>query len=224
MAGLAGELPPGAGGCLSAWREAMCEAGGRGNAYDTRSQERLLRTAGEALEEPLSVDECLERAGGWGAYQRSLMLTLGTSTAACAVHMLQPIFLAPLLDWPLTPVQRGLVSSAFFAGYAVGVFGWAWLSDRRGRRRGRQYAHLSFPPRHVRDRSTTRPRPVCGQARHPALLPRRQPRRRRLLLRPLLRTLPRPTAALRRRRRRRKERRAPRNTGNTEVELLNSTW
>ncbi|EOD30695.1 hypothetical protein EMIHUDRAFT_113108 [Emiliania huxleyi CCMP1516] len=152
MAGLAGELPPGAGGCLSAWREAMCEAGGRGNAYDTRSQERLLRTAGEALEEPLSVDECLERAGGWGAYQRSLMLTLGTSTAACAVHMLQPIFLAPLLDWPLTPVQRGLVSSAFFAGYAVGVFGWAWLSDRRGRRRGRQYAHLSFPPRHVRDR------------------------------------------------------------------------
>ena len=57
----------------------MCEAGGRGNAYDTRSQERLLRTAGEALEEPLSVDECLERAGGWGAYQRSLMLTLGTS-------------------------------------------------------------------------------------------------------------------------------------------------
>uniref|UniRef100_A0A6U9DUF3 Major facilitator superfamily (MFS) profile domain-containing protein n=1 Tax=Emiliania huxleyi TaxID=2903 RepID=A0A6U9DUF3_EMIHU len=134
MAGLAGELPPGAGGCLSAWREAMCEAGGRGNAYDTRSQERLLRTAGEALEEPLSVDECLERAGGWGAYQRSLMLTLGTSTAACAVHMLQPIFLAPLLDWPLTPVQRGLVSSAFFAGYAVGVFGWAWLSDRRGRR------------------------------------------------------------------------------------------
>ena len=76
----------------------------------------------------------------------------------------QPIFLAPLIDWPLSTFDRGLISSTFFAGcaaascptpptrpshhigsrltvtahlgcrYFAGVVAWAWISDRRGRR------------------------------------------------------------------------------------------
>lgn len=83
---------------------------------------------------PSSVDDCLEQAGGWGFFQWRLLLTLGMCTAMVAAHMLQPIFLAPLIHWPLSPWCRGAVSSAFFLGYGVGVFFWACVSDKRGRR------------------------------------------------------------------------------------------
>jgi MFS family permease len=63
------------------------------------------------------------------------MGALGACTSSAATHMLQPIFLVPLMDWPdVSSVQVGLTSSLFFAGYAVGVFAWAAYSDGRGRR------------------------------------------------------------------------------------------
>ena len=88
----------------------------------------------DCLPLPLSVDEALEQAGGWSYYQQRLMLWLGLGTASCAVHMLQPIFLLPLIDWQLTDTERGLMTTCFFAGYALGVLPWAHVSDRRGRR------------------------------------------------------------------------------------------
>ena len=88
----------------------------------------------DSLPLPLSVDDALERAGGWSFYQQRLMLWLGLGTATCAVHMLQPIFLLPLIDWDLTDTERGLMTTCFFAGYALGVLPWAHVSDRRGRR------------------------------------------------------------------------------------------
>lgn len=90
--------------------------------------------AEEALPQPLSVDEALERSGGWSHYQQRLTLWLGLGTATCAVHMLQPIFLLPLIDWELSNTARGLITTFFFAGYAVGVLPWAHVSDQRGRR------------------------------------------------------------------------------------------
>ncbi len=84
---------------------------------------------------PLGVDDALERAGGWSTFQWRLMGALGACTSSAATHMLQPIFLVPLMDWPdVSSVQVGLTSSLFFAGYAVGVFAWAAYSDGRGRR------------------------------------------------------------------------------------------
>ena len=88
----------------------------------------------EVLPQPLSVDEALERSGGWSHYQQRLTLWLGLGTATCAVHMLQPIFLLPLIDWELSNTARGLITTFFFAGYAVGVLPWAHVSDQRGRR------------------------------------------------------------------------------------------
>ena len=98
------------------------------------SPEDFARSSFDSLPPPLSVDEALERAGGWSVYQRRLMLWVGLGTATCAVHMLQPIFLLPLIDWDLTATERGLMTTCFFAGYALGVLPWATLSDRRGRR------------------------------------------------------------------------------------------
>lgn len=98
------------------------------------SPEDFGRSSFDSLPLPLSVDEALELAGGWSAYQRRLMLWLGLGTATCAVHMLQPIFLLPLIDWDLTATERGLMTTCFFAGYALGVLPWAHVSDRRGRR------------------------------------------------------------------------------------------
>ena len=98
------------------------------------SPEDFGRSSFDSRPLPLSVDEALERAGGWSAYQRRLMLWLGLGTATCAVHMLQPIFLLPLIDWELTATERGLMTTCFFADYALGVLPWAHVSDRRGRR------------------------------------------------------------------------------------------
>ena len=98
------------------------------------SPEDFGRSSFDSLPLPLSVDEALERAGGWSHYQQRLMLWLGLGTATCAVHMLQPIFLLPLIDWDLTATERGLMTTCFFAGYALGVLPWAHVSDRRGRR------------------------------------------------------------------------------------------
>lgn len=123
------------GGCVGALREVLfLPTSPSGPSLERDPAIERLIHGGAARDEPLSVDDCLNRAGGWGPYQRRLMRTLGACTAACAVHMLQPIFLAPLLDWDLSLVQRGIVSSAFFGGYCVGVLIWAWVSDRRGRR------------------------------------------------------------------------------------------
>jgi putative MFS transporter len=84
----------------------------------------------------ISVDACLLRAGEWGAYQQHLMLTLGVLVAVLSAHMLAPIFLVPRLQlvWELSAVELGLISSLFFAGYFAGVFFWACVSDRFGRR------------------------------------------------------------------------------------------
>ena len=66
---------------------------------------------------PLGVDDALERAGGWSTFQWRLMGALGACTSSAATHMLQPIFLMPLMDWPdVSSVQVGLTSSLFFAG------------------------------------------------------------------------------------------------------------
>lgn len=93
---------------------------------------------GSASEELLTTDSCLMRAGGWGAYQRRLMLVLGACTATTACHMLAPIFLMPYLrsssTWGLSAVQLGLIPSLFFGGFAAGVFAWGAVSDTRGRR------------------------------------------------------------------------------------------
>jgi len=101
---------------------------------DGESSTRLVAGGGLSIDAALTIDECLERAGGWSTYQQRLMLWLGACTAACSIHMLQPIFLLSTIDWPLTSIERGLITSVFFAGYAVGVFAWAHTSDQRGRR------------------------------------------------------------------------------------------
>lgn len=89
-----------------------------------------------ADEGPFSVDECLVRAGGWSTYQWRLIVSLGACTAVVSGHMLQPIFLVSLITdfGTLSPFQQGMISSVFFAGYLVGVFFWASVSDAGGRR------------------------------------------------------------------------------------------
>jgi MFS transporter, putative metabolite:H+ symporter len=99
---------------------------------DNDSSESLLSESTSLF----SVDQALELAGGWSTFQRRLMLRIGALQASCAAHMLAPIFLIPRLisDWSLSPSAAALLSSAYFAGYLVGVSLWAAVSDRRGRR------------------------------------------------------------------------------------------
>ena len=97
------------------------------------SDERLL-LGGDTL----SVDDALELAGGWAAYQQRLILYLGACQACSASHLLAPIFLIPRLskdaEWSLSPSSVSLLTSAFFVGYCVGVVLWAYVSDSRGRK------------------------------------------------------------------------------------------
>lgn len=86
--------------------------------------------------QPLCTDQSLALAGGWGAYQRYLMLILGAAMAVCSSHMLAPIFLVPALQkaWELSTLQTTLVTGVYFVGYCIGVFAWAAVSDSSGRR------------------------------------------------------------------------------------------
>ena len=74
------------------YREAVYEML-RGAAHSVREPtdasavHRLIHSA--AQDPSLTVDACLDLAGGWGRYQQRLMVTLGACTAASAVHMLQ---------------------------------------------------------------------------------------------------------------------------------------
>ena len=101
----------------------------------TMSDHALLATE-TAHDMAISIDEALEQAGGWSAYQARTMWYLGAAMAAMASHMLAPIFLIPRLSssWQLSPAASALQSSAFFVGYCIGVVLWSWFSDTHGRR------------------------------------------------------------------------------------------
>ena len=106
------------------------------HARDSAEGKEALLALGDGHERGLSVDECLEMAGGWSNYQWRLILILACVQASSAAHLLAPIFLIPRLGetWQLSPGAASLLSSVFFAGYCVGVVVWAWVSDSQGRR------------------------------------------------------------------------------------------
>jgi len=88
-----------------------------------------------------SVDDYLAQAGeahkgGFGPFQWDLFKTMAVVYGCIGADQLFPVFLAPVLarDWGLTVLQQQLLSSAWFAGGAVGFLMGGFVADVYGRR------------------------------------------------------------------------------------------
>ena len=103
---------------------------------ESNQNEGLLENDSDHLATGLTVDECLQLAGGWGHYQQRLMMGISCVNASSAAHLLIPIFLIPRLweAWHLSAGAASMLSSLFFLGYMSGVVLWGYVSDSHGRR------------------------------------------------------------------------------------------
>ena len=89
----------------------------------TDSSELVSEHAADAVQ----IDEMLELAGGFGAFQTKLMAMLGYTYGTIATVMMEPVFLTPVAVHAigLTELQARTVTSAFFAGFFVGLYIWS---------------------------------------------------------------------------------------------------
>ena len=102
--------------------------------------------------EMITVDQMILIAGGFGNYQRRLLLLCSLCFGSATVVIMQAVFLLPLCaaEFSLDEVQEGLISSAFFGGFfganqdsltlafittcLGGLYLYGWVGDIHGRR------------------------------------------------------------------------------------------
>ena len=87
----------------------------------------------------VSVDDLVDKLG-WGAYQNRLMFQCGVFWSADAVEvMVMSIALHSIKEqWLLSDYEASFIPLVTFAGLLFGAPCWGIISDRRGRRFGRQ--------------------------------------------------------------------------------------
>ncbi|CAK9102232.1 Synaptic vesicle 2-related protein (SV2-related protein) [Durusdinium trenchii] len=84
---------------------------------------------------PISVEEAIFEAGV-GRTQYKLLLICGLTFCSDAAEVTFLSYVTEVLrcDWGLTSYQESIITSAVFAGMALGSPIWGWISDHHGRR------------------------------------------------------------------------------------------
>merc|ERR1712224_757903 len=85
----------------------------------------------------LSIDQLIELTGGYGSFQKELLLLSGLCYGSAALVMMQPVFLLPLCKaaMNLSAVESGFISTVFFVGFFFGLYLFSWVGDFKGRRK-----------------------------------------------------------------------------------------
>eukprot|EP00966_Prymnesium_polylepis_P239073 5529648-Prymnesium_polylepis.1 len=78
----------------------------------------MLDDRDDAVAEPLTVDAALRAAGGFGRYQRRVLVSFALMNQLFCLLMMLPVLLLPRLEgpWSLSPAELALVESVFSMG------------------------------------------------------------------------------------------------------------
>ena len=81
----------------------------------------------------LSVEDALQRAGGFGRYQRGLLMASILMYQSYCFMALMPVLLLPRLreSWSMSRADEAMIDSAYFVGAFVGQFAVGTLYARR---------------------------------------------------------------------------------------------
>lgn len=104
------------------------EAGGAGGIYGRRRADTV---------QYYTVDDAIERCGGFGRFQWFVLFFAGLSWLCDALEVMLLSFLGPAVEceWHLTSSQVSSLTSVVFAGMVCGGPLWGALSDGFGRKR-----------------------------------------------------------------------------------------
>ena len=93
-------------------------------------------TRSDAPDEAISIDDALSRAGGFGRFQRRMLVALMLAMQSFMYASMLPVLLLPRLTglWHLDGADTALIESTFFVGQLVGQVATGMTSDRLGRR------------------------------------------------------------------------------------------
>jgi len=117
------------------------EYDGAGLTFEPQSPASSLESVGDGIEsgretETATVEQVLERCGGFGRLQWQLLWVNGLLFLALGVNMLFPTILkAHVMEvFEVSQIKADLTVSVFFFGYTIAMPVWGALNDSRGRR------------------------------------------------------------------------------------------